>query len=66
MIQMNSKHWEFKSICPKCDHVSTHSSPIGEVVVRIHCEHCSHGYEYTHVIIEHKEVEDIGEEAIDE
>ncbi|GEO25621.1 hypothetical protein AAC03nite_14060 [Alicyclobacillus acidoterrestris] len=56
---MNHPHWEFDSICPKCGHVTRVCSPVGELVVRVHCNHCEHGYEYTHVIREYEEVEEV-------
>ncbi|WP_407653160.1 zinc ribbon domain-containing protein [Alicyclobacillus acidoterrestris] len=39
---MTHKHWEFDSICPKCGHSTRVSAPLGELVVRVHCDHCSH------------------------
>ncbi|MCF8566104.1 hypothetical protein LLE49_15370 [Alicyclobacillus tolerans] len=51
-------HWEFDSVCPKCDKVNHITAPVGETVVRVHCEHCAHGYEYTHIVTEHQTVED--------
>ena len=33
-------------------------APAGEAVVSVHCEHCTHGYDYTHIVQEHVEVED--------
>lgn len=59
---MHHVHWEFDSECPRCGHVNHVSGPAGETVVRVHCEHCTHGYDYTHVVREHVEVEDGGQE----
>ncbi|GMA61609.1 hypothetical protein GCM10025859_20490 [Alicyclobacillus fastidiosus] len=50
-----NRHWEIESICPKCENVNKVSIPEGELVVRIYCEHCTHGHEYTHVVREHIE-----------
>ncbi len=55
---MNHKHWEFDSICPHCGNVTHIISPKGELVISVRCEHCSHGYEYTHIVHEHIEVDD--------
>lgn len=55
---MAHRHWEVDSICPKCGKVNHVSFPEGEMLVRVDCEHCTHGYEYTHVVTEHKVVED--------
>jgi len=51
-------HWEFDSECPKCGKVNRVSAPVGEQVVRVHCDHCTHGYDYTHVVLEHEEVKE--------
>lgn len=58
---MNNRHWEFDSICPKCHNVIHVVSSAGELVVRVHCHHCNHGYDYTHIVREHEEVEADGE-----
>ncbi len=55
---MSHTHWEFDSVCPKCGKTTHVKSPSGERVVRVHCEHCSHGYEYSHIVNEHAVVED--------
>ncbi|MCL6636923.1 MAG: hypothetical protein K6T26_03140 [Alicyclobacillus sp.] len=55
---MGSKHWEVDSVCPRCEKVNHLRIPVGERVVRVYCEHCTHGYEYTHVVQEHVTVED--------
>ncbi|MCY0887783.1 MAG: Com family DNA-binding transcriptional regulator [Alicyclobacillaceae bacterium] len=52
------QHWEFDSECPRCGKLNHVKAPVGEQVVRVHCEHCTHGYEYTHIVQEHKLVED--------
>ncbi|GMA63905.1 hypothetical protein GCM10025859_43450 [Alicyclobacillus fastidiosus] len=52
------KHWEVQSICPKCEKANKVSIPVGEIVVRVHCTHCEHGYTYTHVVREYVEVDD--------
>ena len=55
---MNHVHWEFDSECPRCGQVNHIQASVGETVVRVHCVHCTHGYEYTHIIHEHVEVEE--------
>ncbi|GLG00155.1 hypothetical protein Alches_01940 [Alicyclobacillus hesperidum subsp. aegles] len=52
------KHWEVESICPRCEKVNVVQVPEGEHVVRVHCTHCEHGYDYTHIVKEFTEVED--------
>lgn len=52
------KHWEVDSICPKCEKVNKVVVPEGELVVLVQCMHCEHGYQYTHVVRDHTEVED--------
>lgn len=62
-MSMIHKHWEFDSVCPKCGSVNHVKAPVGEHVVRVHCMHCAHGYDYTHVVRDHEEVdEDQGEQ----
>ncbi|MCI0183367.1 MAG: hypothetical protein OWR52_02030 [Acidibacillus sp.] len=56
---MPHRHWEVDSECPRCGKINHASIPVGERVVRIHCEHCTHGYDYLHVVAEHTEVEDM-------
>jgi transcription elongation factor Elf1 len=56
------KHWEFDSECPHCGKVNHVSAPVGEYVVRVTCRHCTHGYEYTHVVKEHIVVIDSDEQ----
>ncbi|MCL6487367.1 MAG: hypothetical protein K6T76_00295 [Alicyclobacillus mali] len=51
-------HWEVDSICPQCGNVNHVVVPAGEHVIRVACQHCPHGYEYTHVVQEHEIVED--------
>lgn len=51
-------HWEFDSECPKCGSLNHVTAPIGENIVIVHCSHCTHGYEYTHVISEFQVVPD--------
>lgn len=51
-------HWEFDSECPRCGKLNRVASPVGERVVHVHCEHCTHGYDYTHVVVEHVDVKD--------
>ncbi|MDQ0191344.1 hypothetical protein JI721_14025 [Alicyclobacillus cycloheptanicus] len=55
---MKGRHWEVDSVCPKCEKTNHILIPEGETVVRVHCEHCTHGYEYTHVVTEYDVVED--------
>ncbi len=55
---MTHIHWEIDSVCPQCGNVNHVRVREGERVVRVHCEHCTHGYEYTHVVYEHTVVED--------
>ncbi|QQE80057.1 hypothetical protein [Alicyclobacillus sp. SO9] len=55
---MQHRHWEIDSICPKCEKTNHLSVPEGNTVVRVHCEHCTHGYDYIHVVQEHSVVED--------
>lgn len=55
---MTHKHWEINSVCPNCGKVNHVKVPEGEHVVRVHCEHCTHGYEYTHVVVHPQVVED--------
>ncbi len=43
-------HWEIDSVCPHCDKVNHVIIPVGKTVVRVHCEHCTHGYDYTHIV----------------
>jgi transcription elongation factor Elf1 len=52
-------HWEFDSVCPRCGKVNHGKTSVGNYVVMIHCEHCTHGYEYKHIVAEYKEVEDL-------
>ncbi|WAH38472.1 hypothetical protein [Alicyclobacillus dauci] len=52
------KHWEIESVCPKCEHTNVVTIPAGEQVVRVHCEHCTHGYDYTHVVQDYVEIDD--------
>ena len=56
-------HWEFESICPQCGTHNHVKAPAGEKVVRVHCSHCPHGYEYTHMVEQHLEVEDRVQES---
>ena len=51
-------HWEFESVCPQCERANYIKSPAGEQVVSVICKHCRHGYEYTHIVREHIQVED--------
>lgn len=51
-------HWEFDSVCPRCGNVNHVQTSVGNQVAIVHCEHCIHGYEYTHVIQCHEEVPD--------
>ena len=55
---MKHTHWEIDSECPKCGKINHLNIPAGETVCRVHCEHCTHGYEYTHVVNEYQVVED--------
>ena len=55
---MSDAHWEFDSECPKCGNITHVKCPVGEHVVRVHCEHCSHGYNYTHIVHEHQTVKE--------
>lgn len=52
------RHWEIESTCPNCGKINKHNIPEGEHVVRVHCDHCTHGYDYTHIVREHEEVID--------
>lgn len=52
------RHWEVDSVCPRCGKTNHVSVPEGETVILVHCGHCTHGYEYTHVVSEHDVVED--------
>ena len=56
--KIHHKHWEFDSECPRCGMVNHVKAPEGEHVVQVLCEHCAHGYQYTHIVHEHVEVED--------
>lgn len=56
------EHWELDSECPQCGKINHVKCPVGEKVVLVHCEHCSHAYDYLHVIQEHEIVED-GDDA---
>lgn len=58
MEKVHHKHWEIESICPKCENVNKVIIPVGEHVVRVHCEHCTHGYDYTHVVRDYVEVDE--------
>jgi Zn ribbon nucleic-acid-binding protein len=51
-------HWEFDSVCPHCQKLNHVTTSVGNHVIRVHCEHCIHGYEYTHIVADYKEVED--------
>jgi len=51
-------HWEFDSVCPHCGRINHVSAPAGETAVRVSCVHCTHGYEYTHIVQEHDIVDD--------
>lgn len=58
---MTDKHhesWQVRSICPHCNKIIERTVSIGERVVIIHCDHCSHGYEYIHVVQHSVVVED--------
>ena len=51
-------HRAVDSICPRCGRVNHVEVPVGERVVRVFCQHCTHGYEYTHVVMEHTVVDE--------
>ncbi|WP_206832386.1 hypothetical protein [Alicyclobacillus fructus] len=51
------KHWIVESICPRCEKKNVVEVPEGELVVRVHCQHCEHGYDYNHIVREHKEID---------
>lgn len=55
---MTHTHWEFESECPHCGKINHGKCPVGEQMVVIHCTHCTHSYDYIHVVREHDEVED--------
>lgn len=57
--------WEFDSVCPKCNKVTHVISSPGELTVRVHCDHCEHGYDYTHIVREHVEIEINDEKSIE-
>lgn len=57
---MKHRHWEINSVCPKCGKVNHLSIPEGYHVIRVHCEHCTHGYDYTHIVHEHLVIDDAG------
>lgn len=59
---MTHSHWEFTSVCPHCGKVNRGKCPVGEKLVLVHCEHCTHSYDYVHVI-EHPEVVEEGDES---
>lgn len=56
-ILLEQKHWEFDSECPRCGKINHVSAPPGEVAVSVHCDHCTHGYDYIHIVKEHVEAE---------
>jgi len=55
---MTHTHWEFDSECPHCGKSNHVLCPVGEHMVAVRCEHCTHSYEYLHVVHEHTEVQD--------
>lgn len=52
------EHWEFDSECPHCGKVNHVKAPVGETMVVVHCEHCTHSYDYLHVVTKHITVKD--------
>jgi transcription elongation factor Elf1 len=58
MTGIHHTHWEIDSVCPKCGKLNHVKVPTGEKVVRIHCEHCTHGYDYIHMVKKPKVVDD--------
>lgn len=61
MSEVHHTHWEIDSVCPRCGNVNHVKVPAGERVVRVHCEHCTHGYDYMHMVKEHEIVDDDAE-----
>lgn len=55
---MSHEHWEFDSVCPHCGKVNRGKCPVGERTVIMHCEHCTHSYDYVHIVLEHETVTD--------
>jgi transcription elongation factor Elf1 len=55
---LNRYHWEFNSECPHCGKTKHIKVPKGQQVVRVYCEHCPHGFEYTHIVQEYIEIEE--------
>jgi Zn ribbon nucleic-acid-binding protein len=52
------KAWMVESVCPHCNKVNAIKIPVGEQFAFVHCDHCTHGYDYIHVVREHIEVEE--------
>ena len=55
---MSHTHWEFESECPQCGQKNQVSCPVGEKIVVVHCVHCTHSYDYVHLVTEHKEIQE--------